>query len=149
MSIDSALNEIERSFVRIRRSQTRRTLGRMAAQAGREPFDLALVGVVDAVEEGGPEVTVGTVAQRLGSDPSRASRLVAQATRAGYVRRVASQADGRSVGLELTPAGAELAEAVHRFRQARFDEAMRDWPPGDREVFARLLTRFVDGLESG
>jgi DNA-binding MarR family transcriptional regulator len=143
---DAALTAIERAMVRIRRSQTRRTFGRLAEQAGQGPLDLALVGVVDAVEEGGAPVTVGMVAERLGIDPSRASRLVAQAVQAGYVARVASQEDGRRVGLELTSAGDELARAVHRFRQARFDHAMREWSPEDREAFARLLTRFTDEL---
>jgi DNA-binding MarR family transcriptional regulator len=102
------------------------------------------------VEEGpdgpGHEVTVGLVGERLGLDPSRASRLVAQAIQAGYVVRVASQADGRRIRLELTQEGHELAQAGHRFRQAVFGRLMSDWSDRDRQNFARLLTRFTDAL---
>lgn len=147
----AALDAIERAMVRIRRSQTRRTLAVLAAgDAG--GFVPSSASVVDAIEQGpdadGGEVTVGTVAQRLGADPSRASRLVATAVRAGYVARVASQADGRRIRLELTPAGRELAEAGHRFRRSMFERLIRDWPESDREEFARLLTRFVDALSA-
>ncbi|HEX2034157.1 MAG TPA: MarR family winged helix-turn-helix transcriptional regulator [Chloroflexota bacterium] len=137
-------------MVRLRRSQTRRTLSRLAGGEGVETAAAALFGMVDAVEEGpewpGQEITVGVVAERLGSDPSRASRLVAAAIRAGYVSRVASQADGRRIRLELTEAGRALAARTHRFRQQIFARAMHDWPESERAAFARLLTRFSDSL---
>src|SRR5689334_1994081 len=80
-----------------------------AMEALSQPVDLEHVAVVDAIEEGselpGHEVTVGDVAERLGIDPSRASRVVTAAIKAGYVRRLASQDDGRRICLELTPDG--------------------------------------------
>jgi DNA-binding MarR family transcriptional regulator len=110
------------------------------------PVDLAQLDAVFAVDEGpdqpGQEVTVGLVADRLGIDPSRASRLVATAIRAGQLRRVASQADGRRIRLELTDAGREITQAAHHSRQALYDRLMRDWSQPDRQQFARLLTRF-------
>ncbi|HEV8653845.1 MAG TPA: MarR family winged helix-turn-helix transcriptional regulator [Actinomycetes bacterium] len=137
-------------MVRIRRSQTRRTLGRRLTRDLGHPIGLAHVGVVDAVEEGpdhpGQEVTVGAVAERLGIDPSRASRLVADAIQAGYVLRVASQTDGRRIRLELTDPGRELARTVHRHRQAFFADLTHDWTEQERADFARLLTRFTDAL---
>jgi DNA-binding MarR family transcriptional regulator len=147
---DSPVAAVERAMVRLRRSQTRRTLGRLATRALERPVDLSLVGVVDAVEDGperpGGEVTVGAVAERLGIDPSRASRLVAAAVRAGYLARVASQADGRRIGLELTATGEEIARGARRFRQATFGRGMADWSERERREFARLLNRFVDEL---
>ena len=147
----AVLAAVERAMLRIRRSQSRRTLGRLAAQELGRPVDASHFLVVDAVEEGperpGQEVTVGVVAERLGIDPSRASRMVAGAVRAGYVARAASQADGRRIRLELTAAGRELAEAAHRFRRAAFRRAMRGWPAAERRAFARLLTKFTEGLE--
>jgi DNA-binding MarR family transcriptional regulator len=145
-----AVAAIERALVRIRRSQTRRSLGRLATREVGEPVDLTLLGVVDAVEEGpdrdGQPVSVGTVGDRLGIDPSRASRVVSRAIQGGYLRRVASQTDGRRIGLELTAAGEELAAQAHRFRRSFFTEVMRDWSAADRREFASLLTRFVDGM---
>src|SRR5687768_7203128 len=96
---DEALAAVERAFVRLRRDMTRRNLGaRMVRELGGD-VDLSHLGVVDAVEEGPGAadgmVTVGMVGERLGIDPSRASRVVTSALQAGYVERVASQADGR------------------------------------------------------
>jgi DNA-binding MarR family transcriptional regulator len=146
----AALAAVERAMVRIRRSQTRRTLARLAAGEAAPASDPGLDQAIDAVEEGpdgsGEEVTVGLVAERLGVDPSRASRLVARAIAAGYLSRVASQADGRRVRLELTREGRRRAEHVRRFRQAVFARAMLGWSAREREDFARLLTRFTDAL---
>lgn len=143
---DDALAAIERAFVRIRRGMSRRNLGtRMIRELG-GGVELSHLGVVDAVEEGadaGGPVTVGLVGERMGIDPSRASRVVASALEAGYVERVASQADGRRVGLRLTDAGRALAESARAVRRRAFDEAMDGWPDADRREFARLLSRFV------
>ena len=142
---DPPIAEIELAMVRLRRSMTKRTLGRLAARELADPPDLALVSVVDAVEEGG-DVSVGTVAERLGVDPSRASRLVARSVAAGYVVRVASQHDGRRSGLRLTDAGAAVARAAHAFRRERFAAATQAWSASERREFARLLRSFVDAL---
>lgn len=148
----SVLAEVERAVVRIRRSASRRALGRRTRDAvGRElgvDVEVGPLGVVDAVEEGpdpaGRDVGVGLVAERLALDPSRASRLVAESVAAGLVVRVASQGDGRRVRLELSPLGRRVAEVVHATRRAAFAGAMRDWPASDRRAFARLLTRFTE-----
>lgn len=145
---DEALAAIERAFVRMRRAMSRRNLGaRMVRELG-GGVELSHLGVVDAVEEGpdadGGAVTVGMVAERLGIDPSRASRVVASAIQAGHVERVASQADGRRVGLRLTDAGRALAQSAHHLRQRAFAEAMEGWSDADKRDFARLLSRFVE-----
>ncbi|MGI9002109.1 MAG: MarR family winged helix-turn-helix transcriptional regulator [Pseudonocardia sp.] len=148
----AALVAVEQAMIRLRRSVSRRNLGRRAAeevfrQVGAE-LGLSQLAVVDAVEEGaaGPdhEVTVGLVAERLAIDPSRASRHVSTAIKAGLVLRVASQADGRQVHLELTDRGQRVAAAMHTARQRAFDEVMRDWSNRDRREFARLLTKFTE-----
>ena len=139
-------------MMRIRRSQTRRTLGRLATRDVGQNVDLAQLDVVFAVDEGparpGEELTVGLVAERLGIDPSRASRMVAGAIRAGWLRRVASQADGRRIHLELTEAGREVAQAAHRSRQTLYDRLMHDWSERDRRELARLLTKFTGAIVS-
>jgi DNA-binding MarR family transcriptional regulator len=122
----------------------------MTPEALGHSVDHALLGVVDAVDEGpiaeGQEVTVGMVGERLGADPSRASRMVAEAVRAGYVVRVASQADGRRIHLELTEAGRDLIRAVRQVRQAFFERLLKDWPERDHKELTRLLTRFSEAL---
>lgn len=147
---DPALVAIERALIRIRRSVTRRELGKRMADALPER-DLSQVFAVDAVDEASEAsdggVSVGTVAERLGVDPSRASRLVAQAVGAGYLARGSSQDDGRRSLLVLTEAGRALVDAMHAHRQAEFARAMRDWTEHDRQEFARLLTRFTTSQE--
>ncbi|MGV9245162.1 MarR family winged helix-turn-helix transcriptional regulator [Streptomyces sp. NPDC003710] len=144
---DPALVAVERAMVRIRRNQTKRTLGRFVTSRLDRSIDLTHTVVVDAVEEEpeepGQEVTVGLVAERLAVDPSRASRLVAASVEAGYVRRVPSQADSRRACLELTDAGRNLASLAHRVRQEYFGEIMQDWSAKDRKDFARLLSKFA------
>lgn len=142
-----ALDAIERAMVRLRRSISKRALGRAAGREFGSAVDLTLMGVVDAVDEGpgpeGEEVTVGEVARRLGIDPSRASRAVAAAVDSGHLRRVASQRDARRIGLELTDRGRALVDAMRAFRRRMFGRAMEGWSEQDMETFARLLTRFV------
>ncbi|WP_241777717.1 MarR family transcriptional regulator [Streptomyces sp. CT34] len=149
-STGPALAAIERAMIRIRRSQTRRTLGKIVGERLGRPFDPSHGFVVDALEEEadypGQQVTVGLVAERLSVDPSRASRLVAAAVEAGYVRRVASQTDSRRICLELSAQGQELAELAHQVRQDYFGALTDDWTDAERDEFARLLTKFTSGL---
>ena len=147
---DRTVDAIERALVRIRRSQARRTLGRQASGLPAHAVDLNVVGAVDAVDEGpaspGKEVTVGVVAERLAVDPSRASRIVASAVQAGYLRRVASQADGRRIQLELTDAGHQLMDGVRQYRHQHFAKLLHDWTHSDRDELARLLTKLTETL---
>src|ERR1700693_6188653 len=147
-----ALSQIERAMVHIRRSQIRRTIGRVMERELGIRFNMAHSFVVDALDETnevpGNEPSVGTVAERLGVDPSRASRMVADAIRGGYVRRIASQVDGRRMCLELTVAGRKLLKTASRFRRHLFSKAMASWPDSDCAEFARLLTKFTEPLQS-
>jgi DNA-binding MarR family transcriptional regulator len=145
-----ALIQIDRAMVRIRRSQARRTIGRLMRHRLGPTFNMAHGLVADALDElsgiGGEQPNVGAVAGALGIDPSRASRMVAGAVRTGYVKRVASQADGRSTCLELTDAGRQLLRNVRRFRTDFFSKLMATWSDVDCSEFARLLTRFTEAL---
>lgn len=147
---EQALLAVERAMVRLRRSMGRRSLGNAFLAELDRPIDLALFAVLDAVDEGPGEngaVTVSGVAERMDLDASRASRVVAAAVASGHVTRVASQQDGRRVGLELSASGRALIDRMHRFRQQRFAHAMRAWTATERAEFARLLTRFTTPSE--
>lgn len=148
---EEALDSVERSMVRLRRGMSRQRLGKAAIRDHNLPVDVQVLHVVDVVDEGpdrpGEEMSVGLVAARLGVDASRGSRIVAEAVKSGYVRRVASQEDGRRIHLELTDAGRRVVEATRRTRQEHFAKAMADWTPAERAEFARLLARFVHTYE--
>ncbi|HEY8545898.1 MAG TPA: MarR family transcriptional regulator [Acidimicrobiales bacterium] len=148
---DPTVVAVERAMVKIRRSQARRALGppMLAAIADRLglQLDYGMTSVVDAVEEPAPDggdVTVGLVAERLGLDASRASRLVASAVAAGLVRREASQEDGRRSHLTLTDLGQRVLEVEQDVRRRNMADRMADWSAADRRAFAELITRFVD-----
>lgn len=149
---DPSLAAIELAMGRMRRTQTRRSLGRIAEQQAGDSADLSLVPVLYAVEEGAEldsdGVTVGLVAERVGLDPSRASRMVTAAIQAGYLVRLASQTDGRRIHLLLTDTGSALTEKVHQFRQAYLGRVMTSWSDHDRTELARLLSRFTEDLAS-
>ncbi|GAA3261378.1 MarR family winged helix-turn-helix transcriptional regulator [Dactylosporangium siamense] len=157
-----ALGAVEAAMVAIRRSQTRRALARSGPTGGVDP---AVFDVVDAVEAAsaagdgasaagagasaagvGGGATVMSVAAALDVAQPRASKLVAAAVEAGWLRREADQGDGRRSLLVLTEDGLALAERVHAARRARFAAATGDWSPAELATFAQLLTRFVAGL---
>lgn len=92
------------------------------------------------------EVTVGAVAERLGIDPSTASRLVADAVRDGYLVRSASAHDARRVRLGLTEAGRVLVDASRRFQRQVFLDATATWSEAERVEFARSFVRFAEAV---
>lgn len=141
---DDPLHQVEAAMVAIRRRQSRRSLARAAGL----PESGALFGVLDALEAASGPVVLGSIAELLGVDQPRASKLVAQAVRRGLVRRAADQNDGRRSLLILTADGTDAVASVRQFRRDRFAAAMADWTDQDRTCFAALLTRFVAALDA-
>lgn len=135
---------VEAAMVAVRRQQSRRALARADGAAA---ADIAVQEVLDAVEAAGGPVGVTGIAEALGVDQPRASKLVTAAVAAGLVRREADQADGRRSRLALTAAGRERLAAVRELRRARFGAAMAGWSADEQATFATLLARFVVGLE--
>ncbi|HEV2894030.1 MAG TPA: MarR family winged helix-turn-helix transcriptional regulator [Actinomycetota bacterium] len=95
----------------------------------------------------GGVITVNGVADALGVDQPRASRLVAGAVEAGLVRRGSDPGDGRRSVLSLTARGARALAQGHRARRAAVEAALAGWSGEDRATFARLLTEYVAGWE--
>lgn len=143
----AVLDEAGRALFRLGRLFGRQPLPQILAGRGGRAVELSRILVAEAVAAGiaapGEEVTVGLVADRLAVDPSTASRLVADATAAGYVTAAASPADARRRRLDLTPAGHELVAGARRHQRAVFERVTRDWTDRERLEFARLLVRFV------
>jgi DNA-binding MarR family transcriptional regulator len=137
--------DIDGVMTYIRRSMAKREMGRMALRDLELPIDVADLDILAALEgcsAHSGEATVGFIAERLNVDPSRASRIVADAVDKGVIRRVASQADARRIGLELTEAGHSYAQAIRRYKWKVFADALGQWPEDDLVTFARLFQRF-------
>lgn len=147
---EDALSKIDRAMVRIRRDQSRHTLGRLMQRKLGQRLNLAHIFVADALDEmcesGDAQPSVGKVAERLGTDPSRASRMVASAIRSRLVKRIASQLDGRRTHLELTDDGRNALAAARQFRIKFFSNLMGNWSDHDCAEFAKLLIRFTNPL---
>jgi DNA-binding MarR family transcriptional regulator len=138
---------VERAMAEIARSLGRRDLARTIERRFGDVLAGSLAQVVDAIDEGsenGEPPTVGKVARFLDVHPSRASRMVKSAIRAGLAQRVASQADGRKSCLELSPRGREIARAIRGLRARYFALRMKKWSRADRRTFAKLLTLFAE-----
>jgi DNA-binding MarR family transcriptional regulator len=145
----SVLIKIETALFHIRRVWAKPEIMRKLREQGPSgrPIQTSSLLVVHAVAQpadAGSGVTVGAVAERLGIDPSTASRLVGHAIDAGFVARRPSPRDARRANLQLTDAGRRLKSVADRFRRAYLAELLADWTETERTEFARLLTRFTE-----
>lgn len=136
-----------------RRRMIKRELGRSALAALGLKIEFAQLDVLFAIaaphnEFGTPgeaaETMVSTVAERLGIDPSRASRVVAEMVAAGYAIRAVSQADARRTILELTPAGWAIVRAAQGYKWLVMGDFFSGWSEEDINAFVPLFERFLD-----
>jgi DNA-binding MarR family transcriptional regulator len=147
-SVQAAI-DIDMNMGTMRRSMARRELGRIALGALKLDIDLTDFDIISMIEHGpgqDGEITIGLIAERLGVDPSRASRIVADAVDKGIIRRVVSQADARRTRLELTETGRSHAMAIRHFKWNAFAEALGGWSEEDLVNFARLFARFNNAV---
>ena len=147
MTDDTAVTRIERTMLAMRRSQTRRSLMKLALnRPDGQPIDSTTFDVcdlVDAAREAGEPVGVREIALGLNVDQPRASKLVSAAVTAGYLRREADQSDGRRALLAVTETGHATLDRAHAFRRDIVARATADWTAADRAAFADLFDRFV------
>lgn len=86
---------------------------------------------------------VSEVAETIGVDQPRASRLVNAAAERGLVTRRADERDARRSVVALTAAGREHLTDAHDTRRSAVTDALAAFTPGETAQFAALLTRFV------
>ncbi len=142
--------KIDATMTRIRKGMMRRESASAILSELDPSLDLQQLDVMSAVMHWHPEndadatreVTVGTVAERMGIDPSRASRLVADVVEAGYIRRVASQQDSRRIVLEATDKGVAFGEEFRTRKTAMLTAGLEGWTDEELKIFAKLVERF-------
>ena len=145
-----AIVRIDATMTKIRRSMLRRETALTIVTELDPGLDLQKLDVMSAVMHWHPEndadatreVTVGTVAERMGIDPSRASRLVAEVVEAGYIRRIASQQDSRRIVLEATEKGVAFGEAFRARKTEMLTAGLDGWTEDELVIFAKLVERF-------
>ncbi len=137
-----------------RRRAMRRELGHKALIDLKAGIDLAQLDVLIAIEGPEPEfgeavgeTMIATVAERLGIDPSRASRVVSEMVERGFARRAVSQADARRTIIELTESGRALVQAVQAYKFLVMGDFFSGWSAEDLDVFLPLLQRFASWSE--
>ncbi|QKD05469.1 MarR family winged helix-turn-helix transcriptional regulator [Mesorhizobium loti] len=143
-----AVAAIDAVMTKVRRSVQRRDFGRLIlarVDPSLEVSHLDAIIALSAVVSDTPqdEVTVGTIAERMGIDPSRASRISADLVERGYAFRVASQLDARRICLRPTAKSERLVTAVRQTKWRIFAGALAQWDEQDLVTFAALLERFA------
>jgi len=140
---------IGQSMTRMRLMTGRRLIGRLAIQSVAPGLELSHLDVLDAVrraQEDG-EVTVGTIAEMMRIDPSRASRIVADMVGRNILRRKASQADARRIIVVMTPLGQKLLSEIRAQKLAFVSTVVKDWNPEEIEIFGELFEKCISGFE--
>ena len=90
-------------------------------------------------------LSVSEIADLIGVDQPRASRLVNDSAERGLVTRRADERDARRSVVELTQQGRSLLSEANENRRSAVAGAVAGFTPEETEVFADLLTRFVAG----
>ncbi|GAB2546407.1 MarR family winged helix-turn-helix transcriptional regulator [Nocardia heshunensis] len=146
---DELLDAVGPAFGKLRRSVLQEVENPISARDSTRALVLGMVLGCPAVGPGEPpgEITVGGIATALCVDPSVASRMVTDSIKAGYLRRVPSQLDGRRAVLELSPQGHEFMANFRRQQRAAFEYITAEWAEQDRLDFARLMLRYVDSVD--
>lgn len=108
--------------------------------------DVSAPPILFALAHGPLRVT--TLAERIFSDASTASRQVAALEQHGLVARDPDPADRRASVIRITEKGADFAATLLERRNVIFRSIVQDWPEDDVQTLADLLHRFLaDAVE--
>jgi len=90
-------------------------------------------------------MSVSEIADVIGVDQPRASRLVNDSAERGLVTRRADEKDARRSVVELTEQGRALLSTANENRRTAVTDAVSGFTDEETATFAALLTRFVAG----
>ncbi len=139
----AAALDIDGVIQRWRRRVIKRELGSHALRALELDSEIDLWAPANEFgEDQGRETMIATVAERLGIDPSRASRLVSDLIGKGLARRAVSQQDARRTIVELTARGHAIVTAVRHFKFLVMGEFLSGWTQEEIDTFLPLFERF-------
>lgn len=90
--------------------------------------------------------SVSEIAESIGVDQPRASRLVNDSAERGLVTRRADDRDARRSVVELTDAGRAMLANANATRRSAVTDALSGFTPEEVATLATLLTRFAEGF---
>lgn len=105
--------------------------------------------LLDALAAASHPLSVGEIAEAVGVDQPRASRLVQQSVDLGLVRREADPEDARRTRIVLTDAGAALVRGFRGERRGAVESALDGFTDEERTDLARLLTKLAAAWPQG
>lgn len=100
--------------------------------------------MLEALAAASHPLSVGEIADAVGVDQPRASRLVQQAVQLDLVRREADPDDARRTRVALTDAGTRLVRGFRGERREAIDAALSGFTEDERVELARLLTKLAE-----
>lgn len=100
--------------------------------------------LLEALAQASHPLSIGEIAQAVGVDQPRASRLVQQAVDLGLTRREVDPNDARRTRVALTDAGRRLVRGFRGERREAIDAALSSFTEDERAELARLLTKLAD-----
>lgn len=104
---------------------------------------IRMLEALETAEAAGSPLSISSLAQAIGVDQPRASRLVQEGVERGHVRRVPDPSDARRALIQLTAAGRAQLDEVRTHRRSAVESALADFTPEEARTFAELFDRFV------
>ncbi|MBM7465908.1 MarR family winged helix-turn-helix transcriptional regulator [Microbacterium esteraromaticum] len=105
----------------------------------------AVIRMLEALSTASDPLGVSEIADAIGVDQPRASRLVQQGVDREWVRREADPNDARRTRIALTDEGSRMIRGVRGERRERLGVALQTLTEHERDELARLLTKLADG----
>jgi DNA-binding MarR family transcriptional regulator len=100
--------------------------------------------MLEALARASDPLSVSELADAVGVDQPRASRLVQQGVDHGVVRREPDPADARRTRIVLTDAGKRMLGGIRGQRRERLEGALAALTEEERAELARLLGKLAD-----
>ncbi|MGF3053174.1 MarR family winged helix-turn-helix transcriptional regulator [Microbacterium sp. YY-03] len=117
--------------------------GGRGERGGRHAAGPARMRMLEALAAAGEPMSISAIAELIGVDQPRASRLVQQAELMGFVAREVDPEDARRMRVALTDQGRAVATSMRRDRRDRIGVALEQFTAEERADFARLFTMFA------
>jgi len=117
---------------------------RLATGGGWPGGDPARLRLLEALAAASDPLSVGEVAEAIGVDQPRASRLIQQSVELALVRREADPDDARRTRVALTEEGSAFARRFRGQRREQLAAALAGFDPEERADLVRLLTKLAE-----